>query len=652
MKLKFKDKQEYKSYFLPLIEEERKAEKEFHLNEIKNLSGKEREKKGRAILNCKAKFIGNYIGGFFLYKFSREDMPKHQINTGDLVLVSKKDPLKEGIEATVLEKGSKYLTLVLSQKLNIKYKYRIDLFVNDITFKRMEEALEDFVNGKSKFSEEVILGKETPKYSKNTVSISFYNEKLNKYQKEAVIKSLSAEKLFLIHGPPGTGKTTTLIESILQHVKQDKKILATADSNTAVDNLVEGLIKYNLNIVRIGHPARVREDILSQSLDLKLEKHPRYQKIREIENKIQKLKEKQEEFQKPIPSKRRGLTDEEIILYAKLEKKVRGHKIQTIKSMANWIQIQNEIQKLIEEKLKLEEELINEIIDTSQVVLATNSGSYSKFLKDKSFEVVFIDEAGQATEPSTLMPLIKAKKAILAGDHKQLPPTILSEKAQELSFSLFERFTKLYPDFVYMLKVQYRMNKIIMDFPSKEFYNGNLIADKNVESITLSQILKSSPKSKILDDTPIVFIDTQGKFPEKQKKDSQSKYNPEEAKLVKWIVEELLKLGVSPKDIGVITPYKDQEDLLKKLLKNIEVQTVDGFQGREKEIIIISLVRSNKEGDIGFLEDLRRLNVALTRPKRKLIIVADANTIKHNKIYQNLISYIKEKGNFIKLSEI
>lgn len=652
MKLKFMDKHEYKNYFLPLIEKERKAEKEFYINEIKKLSGKEREKKGRAILNCKAKFLGDYIGGFYLYKFSREEMPKHQIKVGDLVLVSVKNPLKNGIEATVLEKGNKYLTLVLSQKINTKPKYRIDLYVNDITFKRMKETLEDFVNDKNIFDERIILGNKEPEYVEEKLNIDFKNKKLNKFQKEAVQKSLLAKELFLIHGPPGTGKTTTLIESIVQHIKQRKKILATADSNTAVDNLVEGLLKYNVNLVRIGHPARVREDILSQSLDIKLTKHKNYQKIRELENKIQNLKKQQDNFQKPVPAKRRGLTDEEILLYAQLEKKIRGHKIQTIKSMANWIQLQQQISALIEEKLKLEEEIINDIITTSDIVLATNSGSYSQFLKEKKFDVVFIDEAGQATEPSTLMPLIKSKKTILAGDHKQLPPTILSEEAKELSFTMFERFTKLYPQFVYMLKIQYRMNEIIMKFPSQQFYNNKLIADEKVRNITLYQIIKTLQNSPIIDDTPIIFIDTQGQFPEKQKKDSQSKYNPNEAKLIKKIVEKLLETGISPKDIGIITPYKDQEDFLKKLIKNVEIQTVDGFQGREKEVIIISLVRSNEKGDIGFLEDLRRLNVAITRPKRKLIIIGDKKTIENHPIYKMLISYIKQKGKLLKISEI
>jgi len=644
MKKKFKNPTEYKNYFEPLIQLERKAEKEFHLNEIKTLPPKEREKRGRAILNCKAKYIGEYIGGFYIYRFSRDNFPQHQINAGDVVLVSVKDPLKDGIEGTVLDKGSKFLDILFSQKINTKHRYRVDLYVNDITFQRMLKTLEEFQQGEIQFDSEVILGNKKPSVENKEIQLNLQNTRLNRYQKEAVKLSLLADRLFLIHGPPGTGKTTTVLEVIYQHSKKGYKILASADSNTAVDNLVEGLSKYPLDIVRIGHPARLREDLLSFSLDFKLQKHKDYQKIQEIENKISKLKKEQENYTKPVPSKRRGLTDQQILLYAQEGKKVRGHKIETIKSMAHWIKLQNQISQLLKEKEKIENQIIDQIITQSDVVLSTNSVSKSKFLEEKTFDLVVIDEAGQATEPSSLMPAVKGKKLIMAGDHKQLPPTILSEEAKALSYTMFERFTDIYPQVVYMLKIQYRMNKEIMEFPSQQFYNGELVADKSVENITLADIIKTDEKDPVLSKKPVVFIDTEGKFPEKQKKDSQSRYNPEEAKLVKQIVEKLINAGVKPEDIGVITPYKDQEELLKKLLKpfNVEVNTVDGFQGREKEVIIISLVRSNKEGEIGFLEDLRRLNVAVTRAKRKLIIIGDKKTVSSNKTYKKLIEYIKK----------
>ena len=650
MRLKFKDKTEYRHYWEHLVELERDAEKEFHLNEIISLSGKEREKKGRAILGLKASFLGTIIGDFLVYRFYRDDMPDHQINVGDVVLVSRKHPLKDGIEGTVFEKGKYFLTVVFSQRLPSGKKWRIDLFVNDITFKRMLGSLEFFEKGYSLYDEKIILGHKKPEVCEE--DLEFVNENLNQFQKEAVKRAVCSPQLFLIHGPPGTGKTTTLIEVILQHIKKSQKILATADSNTAVDNIVEGLLKYDVNVVRIGHPARLKKELLSVSLDAKVETHPKYVEIKNIEKKINKLKSLQENYLKPIPQRRRGLSYDEILKYAKAGKKVRGHKLETLKKMAEWIRLQKDIQKLVNQKKNLEEQIIEDILEEADVVCATNSGAGSDFLFEDIFDVIFIDEASQATEPSCLIPLIKGKKAILAGDHKQLPPTVLHPEAKGLSFTMFERFIKIYPDSAYMLRIQYRMNDLIKEFPSKEFYDGELVSAEEVKDRKLSDITGKAGKDPITDDTPVVFIDTHGRFLEKQKKGSRSKYNPEEAKIVQLIINKLKELGVLPEDIGVITPYKDHEEYLKKLVPDVEVKTVDGFQGREKEVIIISLVRSNPDEEIGFLDDLRRLNVALTRAKRKLIVIGDANTLSSNETYKKFLQFVKEKNGFFPVEQI
>ncbi|WP_297453960.1 IGHMBP2 family helicase [Persephonella sp.] len=650
MRLKFKDKTEYRHYWENLVELERDAEKEFHLNEIISLSGKEREKKGRAILGLKASFLGTIIGDFLVYRFYRDDMPDHQINVGDVVLVSRKHPLKDGVEGTVFEKGKYFLTVVFSQKLPPAKKWRIDLFVNDITFKRMLGSLEFFEKGYSLYDEKIILGHKKPEVCEE--NLEFVNQNLNQFQKEAVKRAVCSPQLFLIHGPPGTGKTTTLIEAIIQHIKKGQKILATADSNTAVDNIVEGLLKYDVNVVRIGHPARLKKELLSVSLDAKVETHPKYTEIKNIEKKINKLKSLQENYLKPIPQRRRGLSYDEILKYAKAGKKVRGHKLETLKKMAEWIRLQKDIQKLVNQKKNLEEQIIEDILEKADVVCATNSGAGSDFLFEDIFDVIFIDEASQATEPSCLIPLIKGKKAILAGDHKQLPPTVLHPEAKGLSFTMFERFIKIYPDSAYMLKIQYRMNDLIKEFPSEEFYNGELVSAEEVKNRKLSDITGKTGKDPITDDTPIVFIDTHGRFLEKQKKGSRSKYNPEEAKIVQLIINKLKELGVPPEDIGVITPYKDHEEYLKKLVPDVEVKTVDGFQGREKEVIIISLVRSNPDEEIGFLDDLRRLNVALTRAKRKLIVIGDANTLSSNETYRKFLQFVREKNGFFPVEEI
>ena len=653
MKLRFENIDEYVNHFLRLIQLEREAEKEFHLNEIKNLSGKEREKKGRAILKLKGRYIGEIIGGFKVYRFYREDMPEHQIKVGDVVLISKKNPLKSGIEGTVLDKGKNFISITLKQEIkNIEKGYwRVDLFVNDVTFKRMVEALYDISVGKSLFPIDFLLGYGEPLVCEEDIH-NFKNESLNQYQKEAVKKAVYSYPLFLIHGPPGTGKTTTLVETIIQHVKQEKKILATADSNTAVDNIIEGLLKYDINVVRIGHPARLRKELLSTSIDYKVQEHKDYEKLYQIVEKINQLKEKQQQYLKPTAQRRRGLTYDEILQFANAGLKVRGIKTKKLKDMARWIEIQKHIKKLQKEKEKLERKITRDILNNAHVICATNSSAGGEFLKDKKFDIVFIDEASQSTEPSCLIPMVKANKVILAGDHKQLPPTVLNPQAKDLSFTLFERFIQIYPEASYILRIQYRMNDKINQFPSKEFYNGLLISAPEVKDIKLSDLIGKTYDNPVVNDIPIVFIDTKGEFPEKVKKGSKSKYNPKEAKLVKKIVETLLKSGLKPEHIGVITPYKDHEDYLKKLIHEIEVHTVDGFQGREKEVIIISLVRSNPEEEIGFLDDIRRLNVAITRAKRKLIIIGDTKTLGNHTIYKKLIDYIKQEGIIIDYTQI
>ncbi len=652
----FKDRKEYSEHFKKLIELEREAEKEFHIREIKLLTGKERERRGRAILGLKASYKGEIVGGYKVYRFGRPDMPEnHQIKVGDVVLVSRTNPLKEGIEGTVYEKGKRYLDIAFSDPppdLTRGY-WRVDLFVNDITFKRMNAALTKFEEGKSEYPEEVVLGKGKNTLKVKEEEIKPFNENLNEYQIEAVRRAVGSEPLFLIHGPPGTGKTTTLVEVIEQLVKNKKlQVLATADSNTAVDNLMERLIKRGLEVVRLGHPARVSKELIEHTLDYKVQHHPDYEKIKEIEKKIDELKERQADHLKPTPQWRRGLSDKQIMELARQNKKTRGIKLSKLKSMAKWLELQEEIKKLIEERKKIENQIVDKILSTSQVVLATNSTSGNEFLENRTFPVLVLDEAGQAVEPSALIPLIKAKKVIMAGDHKQLPPTVLHPEAKDLSYTMFERFMELYPEASYMLRIQYRMNDLIKEFSSNEFYGGGLISHESVKNIKLSEITNKKSENPALDDTPIVFIDTEGKFLEKTKHGSFSKYNPEEAKLVKKLVEELKEIGVPAKDIGVITPYKDHEDYLKELLPDVEVKTVDGFQGREKEVIIISLVRSNPDEEIGFLEDLRRLNVALTRAKRKLILVGDAKTLSTNRVYRKLIDYIKEKGKYLTASEV
>ncbi|GAX87527.1 conserved hypothetical protein [Lebetimonas natsushimae] len=636
MKYSFKNLEEYKNYFSSLIEKERNAEKEFHLNEIKRLSPQERQKKGRAVLGLKMKYIGEFLD-FKIYRFNRNNMPEHQIKVGDIVLVSKGDPLKFAVEATVSMVGKNFIEVYSKDPIFRSKLYRLDLFANDITFKRMLKALDEMENGKWKMKNgvDILLGKKNPE----VIEVIINSENLNESQNEALRKCINSE-VFLIHGPPGTGKTTTLAEVIKKHI--GKKILVTADSNVAVDNIMEKLVDFN--IIRIGHPAKIESKLMKFSLDVKIRRDKRYKDVEKIIKKIDDLKYLQDKrCKKPTPGRRRGMSDEEILSLAKEGKGKRGVKAEWIKEMAEWLKIQKNINKLYEEKNRKIENIMNDILDNADAVFSTNSGAGGEFLENREFDVVFIDEAAQAMEPSTLIPLIKGKQAVFAGDHKQLPPTILSNE-KKLMVSLFERFTALYDNIYHTLGIQYRMNEKINNFPSCEFYECKVKTYEKIKNITIKDL--DIKENEIYGGyTPVVFIDTIGKFLEKTKSGSFSKYNPLEAEYVKNLVDKLIENGAKEEHIGVITPYKDHEEYIKKILKSaVEVKSVDGFQGREKEIIIVSLVRANENEEIGFLNDIRRLNVAITRPKRKLIVIGDANTLKINKTYEDLIEYIKKEG--------
>ncbi len=647
-KKRFKSIDEYKNYFSELIEKERKAEKEFHLNEIKRLSGTERQKRGRAVLGFRMKYAGDFLD-FKIYRFNRNNMPEHQIKVGDIVLISRGEPLKFNQEATVSAVGRNFIEVYSKEPIFRSKLYRLDLFVNDITFKRMLKALDEVENGKLKMKNglEILLGQKEPEI----VEVNEKSEVLNPSQNKALSKSINSE-MFLIHGPPGTGKTTTVAEVIKKHI--GKKLLVTADSNVAVDNVLEKLKDFN--VVRIGHPAKIESNLMKYSLDVKIRRDKRYKEIEKLIKKIDDLKYLQDKkTKKPTPGRRRGMSDEEILSLAKDGKGKRGVKAEWVKEMAEWLKIQENINRLYDKKNALFEEIMHSILDTADVVFATNSAAGGDFLENRNFDVVFIDEAAQAMEPGTLIPLIKAKKAIFAGDHKQLPPTILSND-ERLKFSMFERFTALYENIYHTLEIQYRMNEKINNFPSCEFYECKVKTYEKIKNITIKD-LKIEEKNEFGGYEPLVFFDTKGKFLEKIKKGSSSKYNPLEAEFVVSLVEEFLKAGAKEEFIGIITPYKDHEEHIKKLLSSkfqvpgskfqvpsIEVKSVDGFQGREKEIIILSLVRANEKEQIGFLDDLRRLNVAITRAKRKLIIVGDVKTLSSNETYKRMIEYFNKNG--------
>ena len=665
---------DYYNKYTYLVELERKEEMERHEIEIKRLSPREREKKGRALLNMRSKKDGHTYDHKPKVKFMKkevgEKLPDTEISIGDLVMISKNKILDDNNPTgTVSEKTNYSLTVVFDEKppgFVLSDNLRIDLYVNDVTFQRMFDTLKKFKNknqdSKLDNLQGKLLGLDKPSCKEKLQDeIEWINEDLNNSQKEAVKSAILANDFYLIQGPPGTGKTMTAIEIINQAVKKNKEILATADSNVAVDNLVERLVNMGTDVLRLGHPIRVTPLLRKHTLDYKILDHPKYKEAEKLREKANELLDKQEQYQHPGDSLKRGMNDDQIIRKAEQNKGARGVKPAIIEEMAEWIKLQQEIDELFNKINKLEETAVKDLLEKADVVCATNSTAGSELLSEYNFDLIIIDEATQSTEPAALIPFIKGKKAVLIGDHKQLPPTILNEKAAKkgLNKSMFERLYEIYGKSIRsMLEIQYRMHDDIMNFSNKEFYNNKLKSSSNVANHTLEDLgYKMKGKECFTDkslnpDKPIVFIDTKMMTAnERSLKGSNSYDNPVEMQILLDIVDEALKSKLKPKDLAFIAPYKDQVDLFKKHnnIENLEINTVDGFQGSEKEVILISLVRSNSHNNIGFLRDLRRLNVALTRAKRKLIIIGDSSTIEKNETYKNLVDYIKDNGLYYQL---
>lgn len=655
----------YFDKYKDLVELEREEEMRQHKQEMKNLSGQQREDKGRAILHLSGADQGEGLGGH-LVKFTRnhdgEEIPDNEISVGDLVMLSKQDPLRDdNPTGTVAEMTNYSITVSFDQKPHdfvFSKDLRMDLYVNDITFQRMIDALGqlDESDGKLAKLKEVITGKTEPEKFSAGEPDYWHNRDLNESQKEAVKNSLGAKDFHLVHGPPGTGKTTTAIEIIKQHIDQGDQVLAVADSNTAVDNMLEFLLEEDVQAVRVGHPARITPKLREHTIDNIVEKNDNYQKSQELREQAFELKDKQDELTYPSGKYRRGMSDEQIKDLAGKGQGSRGVSSEKIQDMAEAIELEDKIDNLFDESRQLEDKAVKQVLSAMNVVCTTNSTAGSGIMADHEFDVVVIDEATQATEPSCLIPITKAKKVIMAGDHKQLPPTIKNQEAAKrgLEETLFERLAYEYGDVIKdMLTKQYRMHEDIMNFSSEHFYDGVLEADDSVIDHTLEDLdFDTSQVDESMQDvtdpvTPVSFINLTGSnVQEESKKDSNSKLNREEAKYIIQLSKNFLAGDINPENLAVISPYQDQVDLIQSKLdyENLEVDTVDGFQGREKEVILISLVRSNRNNKIGFLRDVRRLNVALTRAKRKLVVVGDEVTVGSDETYQDFIEYVSKNG--------
>ncbi len=432
--------------------------------------------------------------------------------------------------------------------------------------------------------------------------LTFRNENLNVSQKKAVEAIYSNEYLSIVHGPPGTGKTTTLIEGIIQLIEKGEKIIVSAPSNTAVDNIAKGLIKQQINILRVGNLSKVDAEIFPFTSEGKMLESKQQKEIKNLKIRAEELRKMANQY------KRR---------FGKDERDQRNLLIREVKNIRKEIR---DLRNYFEDQL----------FEKAQVILGTPIGLNDFIHHNQQFDTLIIDEAGQCIEPLAWCIFPYAKKWVLAGDHLQLPPTILSNEAKRLGFniSILEQCFKNCQS-IHFLNTQYRMRKSIADFSSGYFYKNEL----------------RTPDHLLDNGVHITFFDTAGTgFDEEAGKEGMSLMNEGELSIVQKIIEHE---KLNTKNIGFISPYSGQVELAKSYLpKEMIISTIDSFQGQEMEIIILSLVRSNSESIIGFLNDYRRMNVALTRAKEQLFVIGDSSTIGTDNFYAKFLEYVEQMNTY------
>jgi ATP-dependent RNA/DNA helicase IGHMBP2 len=502
----------------------------------------------------------------------------------------------------------------------------VDVMFDEMTYKEMEHALKAVMKAEGNRLEElreILLGSRETGEQKSDYKREQSATILNDSQLFALKMLMQTADVAFIHGPPGTGKTTTLVEGIFQTVGIESQVLVSTPSNAAIDLLVEKLSEKGLNVVRIGHPARVTEQTLSKTLDARIASHANFSELKALRKKLEQLKGMAGKYKRNFGHHERE------------QRRLLKEEVRLLKSDADLLEFY----------------IVNDLLNKAQVICTTLVGSSHPVLRGKKFKTVFIDEAAQALEPACWIPILKAQRVILAGDHCQLPPTIKSQEAARsgLAKTLFEKGIEKHPDRAAMLKVQYRMHQQIMNFSSKYFYNDDLIAHDSVKNSLLAP-----------DQPPVVFIDTAGcGFAETQDPESLSRFNEEEAHLLIRKVEKLIEeIGAEAwlaqnLTMGVITPYRAQVDHLHKLAESsaileplhkvITINTVDAFQGQERDVIAISFVRSNDKAEVGFLGDIRRTNVAMTRARKKLIMIGDSATLGSHPFYLALLNFLQQE---------
>jgi ATP-dependent RNA/DNA helicase IGHMBP2 len=529
----------------------------------------------------------------------------------------------------------------------------IDVMFDEMSYREMEFALKEVMkaeNNRVAELREILLGTERSVRKDSPIGMSEERgarskeleenldaridpvSLLNESQREAFNKVLETADVAFIHGPPGTGKTTTLVQTITATVRAEKQVLVCAPSNAAVDLLADKLSEQGLDVLRIGHPARVTEQSLSKTMDSRIAAHSNYPELRELRKKMERIKSTAFKYKRQYG------------YHERTERKLLLQEAKMLKADADMLEFY----------------IINDLLQNSNAICCTLVGASHPTLRGKRFKTAFIDEAGQALEPASWIPILRSARVIFAGDHLQLPPTIKSAEAARsgLAETLFEKGIKRQPHMSSMLQVQYRMHEDIMRFPSRYFYKDELIAHESVRK----ELLRPNQP-------PVEFIDTAGGgHTEAQDPETLSRFNEEEAQLLIRQVETLIEeVGLEEWlqqriTMAIITPYRAQVDYLHKLAEAsaileplhtlVSINTVDAFQGQERDVIAISFVRSNDRGEVGFLNDIRRTNVAMTRAKKKLIMIGDSATLGSHPFYLELIDFVQTEGFYKSVFEL
>lgn len=537
-----------------------------------------------------------------------------------------------GVIASAKEARDGYLTLAINEDELPDWvddnQIGLNRYYDETTYKAMDEALRKTMgaqNNRLAELREIILGARPARFQ--TIDYELNIPRLNESQNEAVKNIMLARDVAVIHGPPGTGKTTTLVEAVVLTLKSEKRTLICAPSNLAVDLLTDLLTQKNIRTLRMGHPARVSENVARQTLDRKIEAHPQYVELKKLRRAAQAQRTEAAKFKRIYV---KGERAEQFALAREMEREARN----------------------------LEKFILDSVIEDTQAFLCTPVGAASALLGPLRFQTVFMDEAGQMLEPAAWILVAKAERVVFAGDPFQLPPTVKSVQAARsgLAVSILEKTMTRnqktgMQNVSVLLRRQYRMHEQIMRFSGRKFYEDKLEADPSVAE----RVLSFSENAPDILTIPVEFIDTAGcGFDEVFDEQTLSTSNPAEAELLVKHLSDLYAAAYtaqihSYQQIGVIAPYRAQVVQLEEALKAarlpfpyLRVDTIDGFQGQECDVIYISLTRSNAESEIGFLKDVRRMNVALTRARKKLVVVGDSATLAGFDFYSEFIDYIHE----------